>query len=88
MDLQDKITALQMLQFKCLYIGISLVVEERRLKTDSIIHASISSTCFAMFEEANVKRSFYKQAFLSQSTVCLPVTCGAGFFSANSKLLI
>lgn len=72
MDLQDKITALQMLQFKCLYIGISLVVEERRLKTDSIIHASISSTCFAMFEEVNVKKSFYKQAFLSQSTVCLP----------------
>lgn len=61
-----------MFQFKCLYIGISLVVEERRLKTDSIIQASIPSTCFAMFEEANVKSSFYKQAFLSQSTVCLP----------------
>lgn len=71
-DLQDKITVLQMFQFKCLYIGISLVVEERRLKTDSIIHASIPSTCFAMLEEANVKRSFYKQAFLSQSMVRLP----------------
>lgn len=69
MDLQDKITALQMLPFKCLYIGISLVVEERRLKTDSIIHATVSSTCFAMFEEANVKRSFYKQAFLPRSSL-------------------
>lgn len=83
MDLQDKITVLQMFQFKCLYIGISLVVEERRLKTDSIIHASIPSTCFAMFEEANVKRSFYKQAFLSQSMVCLPGKQASAVLTAN-----
>lgn len=71
-DLQDKkIAALQMLWFnsECLYIGISLVIKEKRIKTHSVTHASISSTHFALRRRMGRgafinRRFFFQRGFL------------------------
>lgn len=74
-DRQDKMTVLQMLWFnsKCLYIGISLVVEEKRIKTDSVTQTSISSTHVVPigFRRRILREAFIHRHFLFTEEFCL-----------------